>query len=176
MSTYRYEKGCCIRTFVPLDVAYARTIHKFQGLSAGPVDEGKVPNMYEYIICDPDAREEVWRKCTWTTVYSCVSGYNTRRWRRHIGSAIYFTASKFKERRIRRLTKLKDSNEDFKVAQKRKKWVQYLTKREKDCKTKQKRILRKAKKSTISSKTQSMIMTSFTVEYRNTKLSHTITL
>ena len=129
--------------------------------------------MYEYIICDPD--EKKFEGSALGLLYTAVSRATTLGNDDGIGSAIYFTGSEFKERRIRRLTKLKDSNEDFKVAQKRKKWVQYLTKREKECKTKQKRILQRAKKSTISSKTQSTIMTSSTVEYRNTKLSHTIT-
>ena len=57
VSMYRCSNGCCVRRFVPLDVAYARTIHKFQGLSAGPVDEGKVPNMYDCIVCDPDEKK-----------------------------------------------------------------------------------------------------------------------
>ena len=42
--------------FVPLTLAYARTIHKFQGMSAGPVDEGKIKNMYDVIVCDPDEK------------------------------------------------------------------------------------------------------------------------
>ena len=99
--------------------------------------------MYEYIICDPD--EKKFEGSALGLLYTAVSRATTLGNDDGIGSAIYFTGSEFKERRIRRLTKLKDSNEDFKVAQKRKKWVQYLTKREKDCKTKQKRILRKAK-------------------------------
>ena len=142
-STYRCDHGCCIRTFVPLDVAYARTIHKFQGLSAGPVDNGKVPNMYECIICDPD--EKKFEGSALGLLYTAVSRATTLGDDQGLGSAIYFTGSEFKERRIRRLTKLKDSDEDFKVAQKRQKWVEYLSRRESECKRKQKKIKRREK-------------------------------
>ncbi len=55
-ASYRCDKNCCLCTYVPLEVSYARTIHKFQGLTAGPVDEGKIPNMYQCIVCDPDEK------------------------------------------------------------------------------------------------------------------------
>ena len=53
-SKFGYKSSCFSRTYIPLSLAYARTIHKFQGLSAGPVDEGKIPNMFDVIVCDPD--------------------------------------------------------------------------------------------------------------------------
>ena len=42
----------------------------------------------------------------------------------------YFSGSQFKEERIRGLTKLKNSDQDFIMAKKRKKWVDFLMRRE----------------------------------------------
>ena len=157
---------------MPLDVAYARTIHKFQGLSAGPVDDGKVPNMYECIVCDPD--EKKFEGSALGLLYTAVSRATTLGDDQGLGSAIYFTGSEFKERRIRRLTKLKDSDEDFKAAQKRQKWVQYLSRREKECRRKQKKSRKEKMKFIHSLRTHSMTMTSSTVVYKSTKSNHTI--
>ena len=57
VASYRCDKNCCTCYFVPLEISYARTIHKFQGLTAGTVDEGKIPNMYQCIVCDPDEKK-----------------------------------------------------------------------------------------------------------------------
>ena len=47
-----------------------------------------------------------------------------------MNSAIYFIGLQFREKRIRSITNLKNSDEDFVIAKKRKKWVQFLKKRE----------------------------------------------
>ena len=47
-----------------------------------------------------------------------------------LNSAIYFSGSQFREERIRGLTKLKNSDQDFIMAKKRKKWVNFLKRRE----------------------------------------------
>ena len=47
-----------------------------------------------------------------------------------MNSAINFIGSQFHEERIRGITKLKNSDEDFIIAKKRKKWVQFLKRRE----------------------------------------------
>ena len=47
-----------------------------------------------------------------------------------LNSAIYFSGSQFREERIRGLTKLKNSDQDFIMAKKRKKWVDFLKRRE----------------------------------------------
>lgn len=100
--------------------------------------------MYDCIICDPD--EKKFEGSALGLLYTAVSRATTLGDDEGLGSAIYFTGSEFKERRVRRLTKLKDSDEDFKVAQKRQKWVQYLAKRERECKPKLQRIKRRNKK------------------------------
>ena len=139
---YRCSHGCCTRTFVPLELACARTIHKFQGLSAGPVDEGKIKNPYECIICDPDLKQFEGKSLG--LLYTAVSRATT------LGdikdgknSAIYFNGKEFTEERIRRLVYCNRSNKKFKYAQKRDDWVAYLQTNEKACSRTVKQILKK---------------------------------
>ncbi len=127
-ASYRCDKNCCLRTYVPLDVSYARTIHKFQGLTAGPVDEGKIPNMYQCIVCDPD--EKKFEGTSLGLFYTATSRATTLGDDNGLNSAIYFSGSAFNEQRIRGLTKLKNSDQDFIMAKKRKKWVDFIKRRE----------------------------------------------
>ena len=38
---------CCYRTHIPLRLAFAQTIHTFQGQNAGPVGLGQAPKQYK---------------------------------------------------------------------------------------------------------------------------------
>jgi hypothetical protein len=69
-------------------LAFARTIHKFQGLSAGPVDAGKIPNMYDCIICDPDMKQSEARATG--LFYTALSRATTFGDSEGLNSAIYF--------------------------------------------------------------------------------------
>ena len=137
------QSGCCTRTFVPLCLAYARTIHKFQGLTAGPVDEGKIKNMFDVIICDPDSGE--FESSALGLFYTAISRATTLGDENGLNSAIYFTGEHVTEARIRRIGKKKGSTMEYTRVQERRKWVDYLNKR--TTKTnlshrKQKRILK----------------------------------
>ena len=121
---HRCQKECCTRTFVPLQVAYARTIHTFQGLSAGPVDKGRKPNDYECIVCDPD--EKKWEGQNLGLLYTAVSRATTLGDESGMNSAIYFDGENFKEDRIRHLTRKKDSMQQYPNVIDRDKWVQHL--------------------------------------------------
>ena len=66
-----------------------------------------------------------------------------------LNSAIYFSGSQFREERIRGLTKMKNSDQDFIMAKKRKKWVEFLECRERMSKLHVKNSL-KNKEQTIS--------------------------
>lgn len=138
------QGGCCSREFIPLEVAYARTIHKFQGLTAGPVDEGKIPNMYQCIICDPDMKK--FEGSALGLLYTATSRATTLgNIRNGLGSAIYFSGVDFKESRIRRLTICKDSDKLYERATKRKRWVQHLEKNERRCTREITKTLKKEK-------------------------------
>ena len=134
-----------MRTFTPLELAYARTIHKFQGLSAGPVDAGKIPNPYLCIICDPDQKKYEGKALG--LFYTAISRATTLGDKMGLNSAIYFTGDFFDESRIQRLTHCKDSNIMFKSAVKRHHWVTYLQDKEILCKRQVQKII--ARKRTI---------------------------
>ena len=51
--THHCLKHCCSKTFIPLQLSYARTIHTFQGTSVGETPQGHTQNPIKRIICDP---------------------------------------------------------------------------------------------------------------------------
>lgn len=109
---------------MPLTLAYARTIHKFQGLSAGPVDEGKIPNPYDCIVCDPDKSEVEGRAVG--LFYTAISRATTFGAANGLGSAIYFTGKNYNETRIRMIGKKKHTNEEMVNVQRRRIWVERI--------------------------------------------------
>lgn len=122
-----YGSTCCKRTYVPLTLAWARTIHKFQGMSAGPVQDNQIPNMYKYVICDPD------KGCKEGTAlglfYTALSRGTTLGDFDGKGSAIYFAGPDFTKERVRSIGKMNKSHNDFTRIRKRKRWVSYLDSR-----------------------------------------------
>ena len=120
---------CCKRIFLPLCTAFARTIHKFQGMSAGPVDEGKIPNPYECIVCDPGERDVEGRHVG--MLYTTISRGTTLGDDKGAGSAVYFQGKDFNEARVRNLGKGKGSTQFYPKVLKRNAWVDYLKKHEK---------------------------------------------
>ena len=125
MYTYKCKQnGCCTRIYCPLSVAYARTIHKFQGLSAGPVDIGKIPNMYDVLICDPD--EKYVEGMALGIFYTALSRATTFGDDDGLNSAIYFCGNAFSEARVRNLTHKSNSREEFKPAKNRRVWVDHI--------------------------------------------------
>lgn len=124
VNTISCRYRCCRRQHIPLCLAYARTIHKFQGLTAGPTEAGKPRNMYQCIICDPD--EKKYEGTALGLLYTALSRATTLGDENGNNSAIYFTGESFKPSRIYNLYKQKNSMDDFVIASKRKKWVAHL--------------------------------------------------
>ena len=118
------SSGCCQRRFCPLTLAYARTVHKFQGMSAGPVDPGKIPNMFDVIVCDPDEKSA--EGTALGLLYTAVSRATTLGDESGLNSAIYFQGSSLKPSRILDLTLKEGTNKEFELAIKRRKWVDHL--------------------------------------------------
>lgn len=117
---------CCQRRYVPLDLAFSRTVHRFQGLSAGPVDEGKIKNMYECIVLDPDVKAAEGRNTG--LFYTGVSRGTTLGDEDGLNSAVYFQGDNLTRQRIQELTKKTNSDEEYAQVQRRRKWVQHLQK------------------------------------------------
>ena len=113
---------------MPLCLAYARTIHKFQGLTAGPVDEGKIKNMFDVIVCDPD--DGKFENSALGLLYTAVSRATTLGDEDGMNSAIYFIGDHMTEARIRRIGRCKDSRNEFVRVGERRKWVNYLSRGE----------------------------------------------
>ena len=128
-STYRCRYQCCERQYYALQLAYARTIHKFQGLTAGPSQPGRPRNPYECIICDPGTKQVEGRSPG--ILYTSTSRGSTFGDESGLHSALYFDGDDFDEQRIYGLTKKKNSDENFLFVVNRDEWVQYLNKRTK---------------------------------------------
>ena len=123
-TTCTRKRRCCSRKWVSLSPAHARTIHKFQGQTAGPVDPGKPPNQYEVLMCDPDERR--YESTCMGLLYTAISRATTLGDESGRGSAIYFFGSHFDESRFRNIGKKNGSTHDYEAIQKREKWVKYL--------------------------------------------------
>ena len=115
---------CCQRTFLPLELSFARTLHRFQGLSAGEVDEGKIQNATPRIICDPDIRA-VEGKAT-GFFYTLISRATSFGDPTGLNSAIYFIGPNLTKDRIQNLTLKTNTNTTLLNVQRRNTWVQHL--------------------------------------------------
>lgn len=51
------KHGCCTKHFVPLDLCFATTTHKMQGLTVGPTEPGREPNAAEAMVVDIGTRK-----------------------------------------------------------------------------------------------------------------------
>ena len=111
---------------MPLDLAFARTIHRFQGLSAGPVDEGKIKNMYDCIICDPDSQAAEVRATG--LLYTALSRATTFGDEDGLNSAIYFMGKHLTTDRIQNVTKAERSKQELVNVTRCRAWVKKLEK------------------------------------------------
>ena len=106
--------------YVPLELSYSKTIHKFQGYQAGPNNEIK------NIICDPGTskHESLFPGLLYTSLSRATTiGTATERQR----SAIFFEY--ISSDRIKNLTTSKDGS-TYKTIQKRTAWTNHLSKNE----------------------------------------------
>ena len=122
--------GCCMRRLIPLKLAYAKSIHTFQGQSAGPTEPGRPPNTVQQIICDAGSKNF---ECLCPgLMYSLVSRATTLGTdRATLDSAIYFTGD-FTERRVMNMGRKKDGMLTKRVAL-RKLWVDRLEQNIRKC-------------------------------------------
>ncbi len=114
---------CCTREFIPLKIAFGKTVHTFQGASAGPVREGQPPNPIMRLVCDPGARRfEGVCIGLFYTILSRITSLGTDK----MSSAVYFIGKNMNPQRIRNLTLSADGRTPYKNVEKRTAWVEYL--------------------------------------------------
>ena len=117
-------RNCCKREFLPLKLAFGKTIHTFQGASVGPVAEGQPPNSIKAVICDPGTRAfEGNNPGLFYTLLSRVTTLGTEEDK--FSSAIYFTGENMNKSRIRNIT-TKENGEPYMKVVRRQKWVNFL--------------------------------------------------
>lgn len=105
-------------------------MHKFQGLTAGPVDEGRIPNMYECIICDPGPNK--FERINPGLLYTVASRATTFGDENGKNSALYFTGNDMKQKsRIMNIDR-NITGEMCDTAKYRKKWTARMAENHKD--------------------------------------------
>ena len=121
-SSCRYH--CCLRRFCPLDLCFARTIHKFQGLQAGPPIDGKQQHLYHSVVIDPDIKS--FEQTHSGLFYTAISRGTTLGDDSGLRSAVYFTGHHLTQERIQKLTKCLTGDKECKKVTKRRAWVSVL--------------------------------------------------
>jgi hypothetical protein len=118
------KRGCCTRRYIPLILAYGKTIHTYQGQSAGPVQAGRAENAVKRIIVQPGNRQ--FERNNVGLFYTAVSRATTiGTIEDKLSSAIYFDGPDFSSDRIANLTKDK-TGKLYKKARLREDWVNYM--------------------------------------------------
>ena len=115
---------CCYRTYIPLQLAFAQTIHTFQGQNAGPVGIGQAPNAIQKLVCDPGTRR-LEGNCVglFYTLLSRVTTLGDPHDK--FSSAIYFTGTNMNTDRVLNIT-LNEKGHKYAMAQRREQYVNYL--------------------------------------------------
>ena len=126
------KRFCCERTYVPLRLAFAQTVHTFQGQNAGPVEIGQAPNVIQKLVCDPGTRRFE-GNCVglFYTILSRVTTFGNPLDK--FSSAIYFTGTNMNTERVLNIT-WNEKGHMYAMAQKRKQYINYLNQHEHDSK------------------------------------------
>ena len=120
----RCKFKCCTRMFMPLSLAYGKTVHTFQGQSVGPVPAGRPSNSIQRIIVEPGNRTfEGNNVGLFYTTASRPTTIGTSLDK--MSSAMYFDGPDFSRARITNLTRQKNGKLYVKAIL-RQKWVSYL--------------------------------------------------
>ena len=127
MVTMLCKNKCCKATHCPLTLSFAKTLHTFQGQSAGPVNQGQQPNAVDRIVVNPGDKQ--FESKNPGLLYMAVSRATTigdsasaPQPTANLNSAIYFTGHDMTTRRVTNL-KLKKNGEEYEKVQLRNKWV-----------------------------------------------------
>ena len=117
---------CCKRTRIPLQLAFGKTIHTFQGNNVGQVNQGQQENHIKKIVVDPgDRKFEGLNIGTFYSIQGRITTMGDPNNKKT--SAIFFTGQNFKTiDRVMNIRQKLGKNEDYEMVTKRDKWVDYL--------------------------------------------------
>lgn len=121
------ELSCnCQRKYVPLSLAFAKTVHTFQGANVGPTHPGQPPNAVKRIIVYPGPRSFEGKNPG--LLYTIISRVTTMgNPQDKFSSAIYFDGMDATTERYINITLGANGKQYAKVTD-RKNWIQYLDK------------------------------------------------
>jgi hypothetical protein len=121
LCTYR----CCKRIFVPLQLCYAKTIHKFQGQSAGPVALNQQPNPHQRIVINLGTRQ--FEGAHPGLTYTGLSRGTTLGISNDIStSAVFFDGPDIYPARFTDISRSPTTGQEYKLVQMRSQWVSFL--------------------------------------------------
>lgn len=120
------KNHCCEATFIPLTLAFARTIHTFQGMEAGP------SKLIKTLIVDVGSSQ--FESINPGVLYTALSRASTIGEQSTTNSAIYFSGPLTYERltNVKYVRKLKNGQKKmYEKVQMRTKWIKFLKDRQK---------------------------------------------
>jgi hypothetical protein len=118
------NNAMCSREYMPLNLAFGRTIHSFQGASVGPTPPGRPENTFQRIICDPGTRKfESVNPGLFYTLLSRATTFGDPN--DLMTSAIYFMTNNMNESRVRQIV-YSTQGSLYKGISNSRKWVKYL--------------------------------------------------
>ena len=121
---------CCSRTYIPLRLAFAQTIHTFQGQNAGPVEIEQALKAVQKLVCELGTRQFE-GNCVglFYTLFSWVATFGNSDDR--FSSAIYFTGTSMNTERVIKIS-LNEKGCMYAMAERRQQYVDYLQKHKHD--------------------------------------------
>jgi hypothetical protein len=116
--------NCCRMTQIPLRLAFAKTIHTFQGANVGPMPAGSPQNMIQSIVVDPGNRGfEGNNPGLFYTLASRATTLGNQS--DNLSPALFFTGKNMNPERITNITTGCNGKKYTKIL-KREQWVRYL--------------------------------------------------
>lgn len=119
-------------------LAYGKTIHCFQGQSAGPTPPDRPQNAIQRIICDIGPKSFEGQNPG--LFYTLLSRATTLGLDNRMNSAVYFTGTDFDRERLMNLTRT-TRGQLYKGVELREAWVKRLNKNTKKCSLTQAKII-----------------------------------
>jgi hypothetical protein len=122
---------CCTRKQIPLQIAWAKTIHSLQGHNAGPTAENQTPNAIQRIVIHLGERKDETLNpgLTYVAVSRATTigdlGHMMSIPRKCMNSGLYFRAASFPAG-IKILTHSNSTGDEHVKVKQRTAWVAYL--------------------------------------------------